>query len=72
MAWPTCKHNMLTPEAPSASIIDFNFWKMALFWSKKEAVVGRTIEFWIRPTLTIRGSLNPSLSARKEKAWKKL
>lgn len=66
---PTCKHNTLTPEEPAASIIGFSFSKIAFFWSAKWAVVGRTIEFWIKPTLTIRGSLNSSLSAQKEKAW---
>lgn len=68
---PTCKHNMFTPEEPAASIIGFSFSKIAFFWSAKWAVVGRAMEFWIKPTLTTRGSLNSSLSAEKEKAWNK-
>ena len=70
MSQLTCKHNMLTPEAPAESMIGFNFWKIALFWSNKGAVVGRATEFWMRPTLTTRGSRTNSLSASKEKAWK--
>lgn len=61
----TCKQRMLTPQAPAASIKGLTLSMSAFFWSRIEAVVGREMEFWMRPTRTIRGSLVDSFSAWK-------
>lgn len=61
----SCMHMMLTPHSWATPIICPILWRSASLCAGTGSVVGKTIVFWMRPTLTLRGDLTFSESAPK-------